>query len=408
MTTLTGPGTAHLMARDALTSLLDLDEVTWVGLSAPVEVDFQPGEHVAVAVALPAAVTALGTRVALRAARPADAAQVWRWLAQSDLTPRRLGAPHFPDHPIPSFAAFSNDYAPHYFDGSLPYEGRGFIIHSLALQRDVGFVSHERLDVLNDVTCLDLWLADSSVCGQGFGSEAIDLLCRWLQAQRGVNRFLLRPSRRNVRALRALRRAGFRETDLPPTQLIDKLSLSRGEYPDEVLLFRFVPLPSQRVQPPVGHCHVYVDSEFSRLTQPQLLSFGAVADDGSEFYGEIAETLDESSVPLADRCSEFVCDVVLPLFEQCAQPRAALADRFVSWLASRARGRPVTLISDSGFDRWALSDLLGTEALPAGAQWLRVPVAYETLDQVAGSLGLRRHHALDDAIGLRHAVIHGD
>jgi RimJ/RimL family protein N-acetyltransferase len=405
---MTGPRAAHLNAREAVASLLDVDEVAWVGLSAPVEVDFEPDLNVEQAVALPTAVTVAGTRVALRAARPADASLVWRWLAQSDLTPRRLGSPHYPDHPIPSFAAFSNDYALHYFDGSAPYDGRGFVIHSLALQRDVGFVSHERLDVLNDVTCLDLWLADSSVCGQGFGSEAIDLLCRWLQAQRGINRFLLRPSRRNVRALRALRRAGFRETDLPPMQVIDKLSLSRGDYPDEVLLFRFLPLPSQRVQPPVGHCHVYIDSEFTRLTQPQLLSFGAVADDDGEFYGEIAETLDESSVPLADRCSEFVCDVVLPLFEQCAQPRAKLANRFASWLADRARGRPITLISDSGFDRWALSDLLGTENLPDGAQWLRVPVAYETLDQVAHTLDLRRHHALDDAIGLRHAVIHGD
>lgn len=385
-----------------------MDEVSWAGLVEPVEVDTHPPGLQDGSVVPPPAAAIAGTRVALRVARPADAAQVWRWLAQSDLTARRLGAPHYPEHPIPSFAAFCNDYAPHYFDGSLPYEGRGFVIQSLAERRDIGFISHERVDVLNDVVCLDLWLADSGVCGHGYGSEAIDLLCRWLQAQRGVNRFLLRPSRRNVRALRALRRAGFRETDLPPMQLIDKLALSRGDYPDEVLLFRFLPLPSHRVRPPVGQCHVYIDSEFSRLTQPQLLSVGAVADDGAQFYGEIAETLDESVEPLADRCSEFVCDVVLPLFEQCAQPRAQLAAQFVSWLAARARGRPIVLISDSGFDRWALSDLLTSEHLPGGAQWLRVPVAYETLDEVAQSQGLRRHHALDDAIGLRLAVIHGD
>lgn len=399
---------AHLRARDAVARLIDVDEVAWVGDGAPVEVEFEVDAADDATAQTPPTFTVAGSRVALRAARPADAAQVWRWLAQSDLTPRRLGAPHFPEHPVPSFAAFSNDFASHFFNGSLPYEGRGFLIYSLAQQRNVGFISHDRLDVLNDVTCLDLWLADSSVCGHGFGSEAIDLLCRWLQAQRGVNRFLLRPSRRNVRALRALRRAGFRETDLPPMQVIDKLSLPRGEYPDEVLLFRFLPLSVHRVQPPVGQCHVYVDSEFTRLTQPQLLSFGAVADDGAQFYGEVAETLDESAMSLADRCSEFVCSVVLPLFEQRAQPRAELARRFVAWLAERARGRQLTLISDSGFDRWALSDLLGSEDLPDGAQWMRVPVAYETLDHVASSLGLRRHHALDDAIGLRHAVIHGD
>jgi hypothetical protein len=35
-----------------------------------------------------------------------------------------------------------------------------------------------------------------------------------------------------------------------------------------------------------------------------------------------------------------------------------------------------------------------------------VPIAYESLDEVALSLGLRRHHALDDARALRHAVLH--
>ena len=35
------------------------------------------------------------------------------------------------------------------------------------------------------------------------GSVAVNILaCTWLQSSYGVNRFLLRPSRRNVRALR--------------------------------------------------------------------------------------------------------------------------------------------------------------------------------------------------------------
>jgi hypothetical protein len=42
MTTMTGPSAAHLKARDAMASLLDVDEVAWVGLSAPVEVDLSP------------------------------------------------------------------------------------------------------------------------------------------------------------------------------------------------------------------------------------------------------------------------------------------------------------------------------------------------------------------------------
>jgi len=373
-----------------------------------VEVDWQrePQNDATAPAAAEANLLVRGLRVGLRRARPEDAPRAWRWLAQSDLTPRRLGPPLFPDHPPPSYAAFCNDFAPHFFDGTAPYDGRGFMVRCLVQDRDVGFIAHERLDVLNDVACLDLWLADTLVAGRGYGSEAIGLLCQWLQAQRGVNRFLLRPSRRNVRALRAMRRAGFRETDLPATQVLDKLELPRGEYADEVLLFRFLPLPSQRLQPDARRCHVYVDSEFTRLVQPQLLSVAAVADDGAEFYAEIADTLDESAGgPLSDRCSDFVRRIVLPLLEGGAQPRSEVARRFGEWLAQRALVGPVTVVTDSGFDRWALADLMQQEDLPPGVDWLRVPIAYETLDETAGRLALRRHHALDDARALRKAVL---
>lgn len=391
--------------------LLDVADLQWVG-PPPVDVDWQrePLNDAAVPqpAALPAAL-ARGLRVGLRRAQPADAARAWRWLAQSDLTPRRLGPPLFPDHPPPSFAAFCNDFAPHFFDGSQPYDGRGFIIHSAAEGRDVGFICHDRLDVLNDVATLDVWLADGRAAGRGYGSEAIGLLCAWLQAERGINRFLLRPSRRNVRALRAMRRAGFRETDLPASQVLDKLALPRGEYADEALLFRFLPLPPQRLELEPGRRCVFVDSEFTRLAQPQLLSIGAVADDGAPFYAELAEPHDVAAGgPLDERISAFVRDVVLPLLDGEVQPRAQVAAQFSAWLAQRTQHGPVTLVTDSGFDRWALAELLQSEDLPDGVQWLRVPIAYETLDDTATRLGLRRHHALDDARALRTAVLDGD
>jgi diamine N-acetyltransferase len=393
------------------TGLLDVAELPWVG-PPPVDVDWQREPLNDAALARPPAppeALVQGPRVSLRRALPADAARAWRWLAQSDLTGQRLGPPLYPDHPPPSFAAFCNDFAPHYFDGSLPYDGRGFVIHSAAQGRDVGFISHERLDVLNDVACLDLWLADAHAAGRGYGSEAIGLLCSWLQAQRGINRFLLRPSRRNVRALRAMRRAGFRETDLPASQVLDKLALPRGEYADEVLLFRFLSLPPQRIELARGRCLVFIDSEFTRLAQPQLLSIGAVADDDAPFYAELAETVDDAEAgPLDERVSGFVRKVVLPLLDGDVQPRAQVAEQFRAWLAQRMRHGPVTLVSDSGFDRWALAELLRSEDLPAGVQWLRVPIAYETLDDAATRLGLRRHHALDDARALRAVLLDGE
>ena len=34
-----------------------------------------------------------------------------------------------------------------------------------------------------------------------------------------------------------------------------------------------------------------------------------------------------------------------------------------------------------------------------------MPIAYEELDRYAAELGLRRHHALDDARALREAIL---
>ncbi len=72
---------------------------------------------------------------------------------------------------------------------------------------------------------------------------------------------------------------------------------------------------------------------------------------------------------------------------------------------TRRAAAPTTIISDSGFDRWALAELFGRENLPANVRWQRVPIAYEALDEVAQQLNLRRHHALDDARALRHLVL---
>jgi hypothetical protein len=104
-------------------------------------------------------------------------------------------------------------------------------------------------------------------------------------------------------------------------------------------------------------------------------------------------------------CSEFVRATVIPLLDGDAVPHPVAAESFIHWLGERAQAAPVTLVSDSGFDRWAMADLLGREDLPPGCDWLRVPIHYEQLDSAVAGLGLRRHHALDDARALRHTIL---
>jgi inhibitor of KinA sporulation pathway (predicted exonuclease) len=95
----------------------------------------------------------------------------------------------------------------------------------------------------------------------------------------------------------------------------------------------------------------------------------------------------------------------MPLLDGDAVPLAMGAEALAAWLEARAQGSATTIISDTGFDRWALAELFGREDLPPNVEWRRVPVAYEKLDEVTRVLSLRRHHALDDARALRHIVL---
>lgn len=341
---------------------------------------------------------AQGQKIALARATLADRAKVHAWLSASDLTSQVMGPPLFPERRVPNFEEFCDLYPPFHFDGTRAFDGRGFMIRVDG--DDVGFLNHGPINLFKDVVELDLWLASGKVARRGYGSDAVQTACNWLQQQYGVNRFLMRPSRRNVHALRALRRAGFRETDLDAAEVISKLGLPRGHYADEVLLFRILDLPPATLDVQPGRTYVFIDSEFTSLTEPRLISFGAVATDATAFYCEL------SGFP-QEHCSEFVRDTVLPLLDGDAVPHPVASQSFAQWLAARCATAPAVVVSDSGFDRWAMADLFGREDLPAGVRWVRVPVAYEQLDEVARGLGLRRHHALDDARALRHAVING-
>jgi diamine N-acetyltransferase len=337
-----------------------------------------------------------GPKVALRRATPQDATRAYHWLTGSDLTSLWIGAPWFAERAVPSREQFDRLYPAGYFDGRRPFEGRALLLRSAAL--DLGMLVWHRVDLMRDLVELDIWLAGSEYARRGIAAEALELASAWLQAELGVNRFLLRPSRRNVRALRCGRRAGFRETDFDPSDIVTRLGLAASPYRDAVLLFRILPAP--RVMPAVidSELRVFIDSEFSSLESPRLLSFGAVCADGRTFYAEI-------QTDGAAACSSFVVQTVLPLMENCARPREAVAQQFLDWLRQCAAGRTIRIVSDSGFDRWAVGELLAMEELPEGTCWQRVPVSYSEMDRLAEELRLRRHHALDDALALRSAVV---
>jgi RimJ/RimL family protein N-acetyltransferase len=65
----------------------------------------------------------------------------------------------------------------------------------------------------------EVWMASEDHCGKGFGPDAIEALCGYLTETCGVRVFMMQPSARNPRAMRAYEKAGFVRTGATAEQI---------------------------------------------------------------------------------------------------------------------------------------------------------------------------------------------
>ncbi len=170
--------------------------------------------------------------ISLRPAVASERRQVYEWLAKSDVTPSIMGPPDYPHLSIPTWEEFCADYLPHFFDDSEPLSGRCFIIVSEG--QDVGVVCHNAIDEQRSLTELDIWLRAEVYCGKGYGSGALRYLCASLHETYGVEEFIVRPSKRNRRAIAAYRQAGFEL--LPLTHAEQRMKFGEGDCEDSIVL----------------------------------------------------------------------------------------------------------------------------------------------------------------------------
>jgi len=89
-----------------------------------------------------------------------------------------MGLPNYPDHPIPTREEFSKDYKPHFFNSSGNGKGRNYII--VVNSEDVGIIGYDLLDKKENRVVLDVWMRSEKYCGLGYGSDALDCLCNYL------------------------------------------------------------------------------------------------------------------------------------------------------------------------------------------------------------------------------------
>lgn len=163
----------------------------------------------------------------LRPATIQDKERVYQWLTQSDLTREMLGPPYFPDNPIPTWEEFNNDYVDHYFDDAHSVKGRCFII--IFEGQEIGQINYNEIDTNTKSTEIDIWLAERKYTGKGLGTEAIKILCSYLESQLSCETIYIAPSRRNIAAITAYRKAGFVEVNHSPANFV-------ADYEDTVIL----------------------------------------------------------------------------------------------------------------------------------------------------------------------------
>lgn len=150
---------------------------------------------------------------------------------------------------------------------------------------------------------------------------------------------------------------------------------------------------------------LFLDTEFTSLEVPQLISVGLVAETGPECYVELLGIRQED-------CSNFVFDEVWPHLKPrtFGLQRPAAAARIKSWIA--LLGEPVQLATDSLEYDWRLieellrsNDCWPSNLAPAPAIIEVDPLAIEVC--FALQPAAIRHHALWDARALETLVQQG-
>ena len=146
--------------------------------------------------------------IGLRVAEIEDRRKIFEWLTQSDITLSMMGKPNYPDHLVPSWENFQQDYTEAFFDENADEKGRNYII--LLAETEIGTIGYDSLDRQTGTVDLDIWMKEEKYCGHGYGTEALTCLIGYLHEKYGITIFRVDPSARNERAIRAYKKAGFR------------------------------------------------------------------------------------------------------------------------------------------------------------------------------------------------------
>lgn len=157
----------------------------------------------------------------------------------------------------------------------------------------------------------------------------------------------------------------------------------------------------------INRTRIFLDTEFTDLDNPKLISVGLAAESGDELYVEISDGWSEIN------CSLFVIERVLPLLDRSpvvSFSRSQAATKIQLWLTKIASP---TIIFDARFDERLLKELLDDIVQKSSnlqfqqlGEWPGLAMANDFIRRHHELLkgNPKHHHALEDARAFRDAV----
>lgn len=143
----------------------------------------------------------------IRHATLSEKQKTYEWLCLSDTAPMHMGAPDYPNSPIPSWDEFNEDFDDFYYEE----EGRakGSVMIILQDDEEIGCLCYACFHLKPQRAELDIWLKALAYCNKGIGTMALNALCDYLKLNFAIKDFIIRPAVKNTRAVRAYEKVGF-------------------------------------------------------------------------------------------------------------------------------------------------------------------------------------------------------
>lgn len=137
--------------------------------------------------------------------------KTFQWLSLSDTAVMHMGKPNFPESPAPNWAQFQEDFEDFYFQEDGREKGSVMIIN--LNKEEIGCLCYALFHLQTGRAELDIWLKAQKYCGHGYGTGALEKMTEYLKSDMNINKFIIRPSKKNISAIKSYQKAGFFEVN---------------------------------------------------------------------------------------------------------------------------------------------------------------------------------------------------